>query len=630
MQSSVESSDILMSRAQRLAQSGDFKGAGEVLRTIVARQPSYFPALFMLGMIEAQFGQFVDAEKHLSRAVKAEPRSAEALTVLGNALIELKRHEEAVATLTRALALQPQNAHALLYRGLAYAETGKHEEAIADFDRVLRQDPRSIFALHNRATSLIALKRLREARPDVLNLLRVAPDYVPALANLAQLLLDDGKYAEALEAAERAVKLDPNNPDLANVRGQALMKLGRHEEALATFRRVVAQRPSTLDAHLNTANVLMELNRLDEALAACNASVTAQADYAPGLLMRANVLQHLLRPEEAFAAYDAAVAAKSDYHDAHYHRGSARLLHGRFEEGWRDFEHRWGATDRGSDRPKLQAQEWRGEDLSGRTIIIYSEQGLGDTIQFARFVPRLSAMGATVTFLCHPSLVRLFGVFADRMEIVATVAPERPFEFQCALMSLAERFHIGWDDLPGPMPYLFAEETRVAAWRERIGAHGFKLGIGWQGNPKGLIDKGRSVPLAMFAPLSQIEGVRLISLQKTHGLEQLARLPEGMRVETLDPFDEGKDGFVDTAAIMANLDLVVSSDTATPHLAGALGCPCWVALKQVPDWRWMMEGERSPWYPTMRLFRQKTREDWSGVFAEIANALRARVSGTAS
>jgi tetratricopeptide (TPR) repeat protein len=626
MQNSVESPDIAMRHAQTLAQRGDFAGAAKALRALVSRHAAYFPGLFMLGMIEAQLGEFAEAESHLFHAVKIEPRSAEALTVLGNVLIELKRHDEAVSVLTRALALQPQNAHALLYRGLAYAETGKHEQAIADFDRVLKQDTRSTFALHNRATSLIALKRHREARPDVINLLRVAPDYVPALANLAQLLLEDGKYAEALEAAERAVRLDANNPDLMNARGLALMKLGRHEEALAAFRRVIAQKPSAADAHLNAANVLMEVERLEEALAACNASVAAQKDYAPGLLMRANVLQHLLRPGDAFAAYDMAVAAKADYHDAHYHRGSALLLHGRFEEGWRDFEHRWQASDRGSDRPKLLGAEWRGEGLRGRSIVVYSEQGLGDTMQFVRFLPRLTDMGAKVTLLCHPSLVHLFDVFAGRMEIAATVMPDRRFDFQCALMSLAERFHIGCKDLPGPMPYLFAEALRVAQWREKIGAHEFKVGVAWQGNPKGLIDKGRSVPLAMFAPLAAIEGVRLISLQKAHGLDQLAHLPAGMRVETLGAFDEGEDGFIDTAAIMENLDLVVSSDTAVPHLAGALGRPCWVALKQVPDWRWMMERNDSPWYPTMRLFRQKERGCWDDVFNDMADALRDRVA----
>jgi Tfp pilus assembly protein PilF len=472
----------------------------------------------------------------------------------------------------------------------------------------------------------MALKRHKQARPDVVALLRIAPDYVPALTNLAQLLLEDGRHTEALEAAERAIKLDPNNPDLINVRGQALMKLGRHEDALAAFRRVVAQKPSAADAHLNAANMLMELGRLEEALSACDASLRAHGDYAPLLLMRANVLQHLLRVDDAFAAYDATVAAKPDYHDAHYHRGSALLLHGRFEEGWRDFEHRWQTSECGFDRPKLEAAEWHGEDLKGRSIIIYSEQGLGDTIQFARFVPRLAELGARVTFLCHPSLVRLFGVFADRMEIVASVLPERRFDFQCALMSLAQRFHIGWSDLPGPIPYLFAQETRVAAWRGRIGGGGFKVGIAWQGNPKGLIDKGRSVPLTLFAPLGEVEGVRLISLQKTHGLDQLAHLPEGMRVETLGSFDEGADGFIDTAAIMQNLDLVVSSDTAVPHLAGALGRPCWVALKRVPDWRWMMGRSDSPWYPGMRLFRQKTAGDWQGVFTEMAEALRARVA----
>jgi len=630
MQSSVQATDVLMSRAQSLAQTGDLSGAAGVLRAILAQRAAHFPALFMLGMIEAQLRQFGDAEIHLTRAVKIDPRSAEALTVLGSVLTELKRHEEAVTALTRALTFQPQNGHALLYRGLAFAETGKHERAIADFEKILKQDPRSIFALHNRATSLMALKRHREARPDVVALVRIAPDYVPALVNFVLLLLDDSKYSEALETGDRALRIEPRNHDLMHARGTALMKLGRHAEALAAFEYVVRQKPDAADAHLNTANMLMELGRLEESLQSCDASIAAQKVYAPGHLMRANVLQHLFRPDEAFAAYDAAIAAKPDYHDAYYHRGSAHLLHGRYKEGWRDFEHRWQASACGFDRPKLQPAEWRGEDLKGRSIVVYAEQGLGDTIQFVRFLPKLADMGAKVTFLCHPSLMRLFGVFADRLEIVATVLPEQNFDFQCALMSVAERLQIDRDHLPGPTPYLFAEPELVALWREKIGGDGFKIGIAWQGNPKGLIDKGRSVPLAMFEPLAHLDGVRLISLQKTHGLDQLSRLPSGMNVETLESFDEGPDGFLDTAAVMENLDLVVSSDTATPHLAGALNRPCWVALKQVPDWRWMMGRSDSPWYPSMRLFRQQAAGDWAGVFAEITQALRSYRAETAS
>ena len=228
-----------------------------------------------------------------------------------------------------------------------------------------------------------------------------------------------------------------------------------------------------------------------------------------------------------------------------------------------------------------------------------------------------------MTFLCHPTLVRLFQPFAADMEVTSSVEGARRFDFQCALMSLPDRFGTEIGNVPSAVPYVFAENSLVAQWRGRIGQDGLKVGICWQGNPSGKIDKGRSIPLREYRPLGAVPGVRLISLQRTHGLEQLAQLSKDMRIETLGAFDEGKDGFIDTAAIMQNLDLIVTSDTATAHLAGALGRPTWVALKHVPDWRWMLKGSGSPWYPTMRLFRQPARNDWGSVFAEMAEALRA-------
>jgi hypothetical protein len=212
--------------------------------------------------------------------------------------------------------------------------------------------------------------------------------------------------------------------------------------------------------------------------------------------------------------------------------------------------------------------------------------------------------------------------FSAEMEIVPSCDGNREFDFQCALMTLPERFAITLADLPGPIPYLLAETPLVSHWHGKISAPGFKIGIGWQGNPRGAIDKGRSIPLEKFQSLS-LRGVRLISLQKTHGLDQLEHLPTGMSIETLGAFDEGKDAFIDTAAIMQNLDLVITSDTATAHLAGALGCPTWVALKHMPDWRWMVGRSDSPWYPSMRLFRQPSRGDWDSVFGAMAADLRA-------
>src|SRR5262249_28406189 len=209
------------------------------------------------------------------------------------------------------------------------------------------------------------------------------------------------------------------------------------------------------------------------------------------------------------------------------------------------------------------------EALAGKSIVVYSEQGLGGTIQFARFLPDVARRGAKLTFLCHSNLMRLFRPFERQMEVVGSVEPGRRFDFQCALMSLPDRLNKPVP-VPDAAPYLFAEDALVEKWADRIGPQGFKVGLCWQGNPLGKIDKGRSIPLVKFRPLRSVPGVRLISLQKNHGLEQLASLPDGMKLETLGEFDAGADAFVDTAAIMQNLDLVITSDTAIPHLAGAL------------------------------------------------------------
>jgi hypothetical protein len=268
----------------------------------------------------------------------------------------------------------------------------------------------------------------------------------------------------------------------------------------------------------------------------------------------------------------------------------------------------------------LQAAEWRGEPLDGRSIVVYSEQGLGDTIQFVRFLPELARRGGGLTFLCHPNLMRLFKPLAADFEMAGSIDAGRRFDFQSALMSLPLR--LGMPTPRAEPSYLSAESGLVAQWWEKIGTQGFKVGLCWQGNPKGRIDEGRSIPLEKYAPLASVPGVRLISLQKAHGLEQLKHLPSGMTVETLGDFDTGDDAFVDTAAIMNGLDLVITSDTAIPHLAGALGVPAWVALKHVPDWRWMLERSDSPWYRSLKLFRQPKPGDWDSVVAAMADSLR--------
>jgi tetratricopeptide (TPR) repeat protein len=607
-------------RAQRAAQSGDLSGAAQICRSILVREPANFLAILMLGGIESDRKNFAEAETLLERAVAINPRSPEALGSYGNVLIERGRRADAVRALTQALRLQPTNPATYVYRGFAYAQAGEHAKALADFDAAVQLAPNWEFALHNRACALIALDRHREARTDVEKLLRIAPSNAAVLSNYGQILTREGKHQDALVAIERALEINPGDLPLETTRADLVAALSRFDEALRLYRKLAERAPDSPGILIGCAQMLMEQGELEEALEWTEKALAAGPDHVRARVLMANLLLHLERFEESFAAYDKAVSLDGNYPEASYHRGSMLLLHGRFTEGWKDFERRWEVADCGLSRPSLKAAVWRGESLQGRSIVVYSEQGLGDAIQFARFLPQMP--GARVTFLCHPMLVRLFNNLTVKgIEIVASCDRNSRFDFQCALMSLPERLGITLDTLPNSVPYIFPEAELVEKWRERLGPGGFKVGVCWQGNPSGAIDRGRSVPLGQFQALARIPGVRLISLQRTHGLNQLDTLPAGMRVETLASLDVGPSAFIDTAAVMHCVDLIVTSDTSVAHLAGALGRPVWVALRHTPDWRWMLKRCDSPWYPTMRLFRQPVCGDWAGAFAEMAAAL---------
>jgi hypothetical protein len=282
------------------------------------------------------------------------------------------------------------------------------------------------------------------------------------------------------------------------------------------------------------------------------------------------------------------------------------------------------SRNRVDGRSPINAPHWQGEDLAGRDIVVYGEFHFGDIIQFVRFLPLLSRRGAKVSLACHNKLTRLFRALKPNVSFLDPSEARRPFDFQCALMSLPLWLGIELSSVPNQTPYLAAEENLVIHWKNKVGARGFKIGIAWEGRPQRAVDR-RKFALAEFAPLARIPGVRLISLQKEFGVEQLEELPAGLTVETLGEFDDGPDAFIDTAAVMESLDLIVTSDTSIAHLAGALGRPTWVALKNVPDWRWLLDRDDSPWYPTLRLFRQETSGDWTSVLANMERELRSLV-----
>ena len=330
------------------------------------------------------------------------------------------------------------------------------------------------------------------------------------------------------------------------------------------------------------------------------------------------------------ASYDQALAIKPDLAEAGCNKGLSLLMAGRFDPGWRLYENRkklGGWIDYSATRSYPKPLLSGGETLAGTTVFVYWEQGLGDTIQFCRLAKLAEQRGANVVFSVQNRLRRLLQTLSPTIKLIGEKQAPSEFDYHCPLLSLPLAFGITVTDIRGEAPYLRAEPERVRKWRDKLGCKGFKIGVAWQGSRAGNV-LGRSFALAEFLGASQIPNVRLISLQKNDGAEQSRNLPPGMSVETLgDDYDaDDDDAFLDTAAVMENLDLIIGCDTSVTHLAGALARPVWVALKHVPDWRWMLDRTDSPWYPTMRLFRQRVRGDWRGVFAAMELELRASAS----
>jgi tetratricopeptide (TPR) repeat protein len=530
-------------------------------------------------------GRLDQAELSYMAIVEAHPHCFDALHFLAIVRSQQGRGAEAIGPMRAALALNPRDASALSNFGLILRKLGRPEEALACIDKALA----------------------------------LAPNYAEALNNRGNALLELGRPAEALESYERALAVNPGYAEALNNRGGALQDLKRNEEALASYEQALKVRPNHAGALSNRGVALQDLKRLDEALESYERALAVNPGYAEALNNRGLALLELNRPAAALASFDKALEVRPGYDEALYNRGWTALLMGDFETGWAGYQHRWGRRDAEPRRLNAPFPVWKGEDLQGKRIIVYEEQGLGDVIQFSRYLPLLASRGASVAFLVCAPMHRLLQSLTPTVRLVDESLAGEAFDFQCALASLPLAFKTTHEIIPAHIPYLVPEASLVARWRWCIGDGGFKIGICWQGNPLSKNDVERFIPLRCFAPIAALPGVRLISLQKTHGLNQLPNLPAQMSVETLgEDFDAGPDAFVDTAAAMFSLDLIVTADTAVAHLAGALGRPVFAAHKLVPDWRWMLERSDSPWYPTMTLYRQTRRGDWDEVFARIA------------
>lgn len=567
--------------------------------------------------------RYDEALASYDRAATLRPYVASAYYNQGTVLLPLERHEEALAQYDRAISLNPRYAEAHMNRGLVLQSLRRYEDSLASYEQAIALDPGWADAYNDRGTALQNLQRHEEALASHDKATALKPECADACYNQGNALLALRRSAEALTRYDRAISLKFDHVDAHFNRGNALLNLHRYSEALASYERAAALRPDYADAFYNQGVALMTLERYAEAIPRFDRAIFLRPHHSDAYANRGNALRNLQRYEEALASYDKSIALHAGNARACFCKAQLELGLGNFRSGWLLYEWRWELEDVRPHRRNFSQPPWLGlESIEGKTILLHSEQGLGDTIQFSRYLPLLAERGAEVVLEAPRSIARLLAGLTGGAMIIASGDHLPAFDFHCPLLSVPGLVGTTVETIPARVPYLAAEAKIVAHWRERLLPGGIRIGISWQGNPSGAIDRGRSAPLASFAPLARVPGVRLISLQKHHGLDQLDRLPAGMAVETLGPdFDSGPDAFVDTAAAIMSLDLVISTDTAIVHLAGALDRPVWVALKAVPHWAWMMDRDNSPWYPSALLFRQTSDGDWQDVFERMAAKL---------
>lgn len=562
-------------------QRGDLAGAEKALGSLLAKAPSNADALHLAASVRHARGDLPGALALFDQAAAAAPKDAAIAFNRAAILASLGRHAEAVDGFDRVLALTPKDAETLLLRGVSQAALARYEDALASYDAALAAGLTRSEVHANRGAALASLSRHEEAVAASDQALALTSNDAAALFNRGASLEALGRASEAIDSLTRAIAIDPTHALAHAVRSTALANLGRFDEALSDIDFAIERQPERIDYWDRRGHALITANRVTDAI----------------------------------AAYDRLLAANPNDGDAVYAKGAAYLFDGDFKRGFELYEARWTMRDGQPPMPG-SAPVWLGrEPLTGKRIVVQTEQGFGDLFQFCRFIPALAERGATVIVQERPQTLTLLKTLAGVDSLISSREPQPPADFRIPLASLMLALDVQLEDLPGPIPYLAAEPERVAAWREKLGPLKRRIGVCWSGGGGKRQHMSRRLDDEALDLLLSAD-VELISLQMDAGAEASILKAHGVR-----EFGRDTAEFADLAALIETLDLVITIDTGVAHLAGALGKPVWILLPYHPDWRWLQDREDTPWYPTARLFRQKVFGEWRGAVEAVLAAL---------
>lgn len=622
--------DQTMAAAAQHHGEGRLAKAALVCQAVLRADPNHFEALSLLGVVLCRTGRLSHGIRLFRRAEAIRPDDGATLDRLGDALYVQGNLAGAIAVYQRLIVLQPDWVAPHCKLGIALQDQGKTAEAVAVYRRAISLDPQAPKPYFNLAISLRRDGKLDEAAACYARAITLKPHYPEAFLNLGNVLMDKGRFADAALAYRHAAEGDlrpetagsgaqPSSQFRAHAwtnLGIALKKQGDYDAALDAHRRAIALAPDYAVAHNNLGVLLQDRGRFNEAMAAHREAIRLDPKFGTAHSNLGVALKEQGRIPEAIAAHRRAVAAEPDHPKVHFNLAAALLMAGEFDEGFAEYEWRWkGGVPGLKDRNFLQPQ-WDGAALAGRTLLLHAEQGFGDTLQFVRLARSIVKDGGKVVLEAPRALLELVRTASGIDQVVATGATLPAFDVHLPLMSLAHVLGTRLHTIPAEVPYLTPAPLLADAWRLRLQRRaGLKIGVVWAGNRRHTHDHQRSIPIDMLLPALAMTGVELYSLQKEPRPGD-REVIDGLAdcVTDLSPLLRD---FAETAAAVSALDLVITVDTAVAHLAGALGRPVWTILPFALDWRWMLERDDSPWYPTMRLFRQPRPGDWDSVIARV-------------
>jgi len=566
-----------------------------------------------------QNGQLDVAEIYIKRILSLHPEHAGANHCMGLIASQRREYDLACQLISRAIKSNPDEPLFHLHLGIALQMGGHFEDALASFDRTIQLKPMLVDAHIGRGYILRGLGRLEEALAAYDKATLINPESADTHRSRGDMLSGMGRMEEALIAYRQAIQINPEDSNTHCNCGVALSMLGRMEDALVSYRKAIRINPAFVRAYNNYGNALRALHRLEESLAAFEQALHISPQCGETHRNRGAALDALGRAEEALIAYEQAIRINPEDAKAHHFYAMSLLLMGDFQRGWKEYEWRWKDKDYTTPHRNFNRPLWNGESLHGKTILLHAEQGLGDTLQFIRYVSYVAQAGGRIVVECQKACIKLLSDIEEIDLLVQQGEPLPAFDAHAPLLSLPGILGTTLDTIPGATPYLSAPPLSSSLIEQfRMNTKDIRIGIVWAGNPEHINDRNRSIELTWFHSLLAVPNTRWYSLQVGNRHADLGKT-EGFDVtEDTSPY---LTDFSVTATVINQLDLVISVDTSVAHLAGALGKPVWVLLPYNREWRWLLNRDDSPWYPDMRLFRQQTRGSWQGVFEEVGNAL---------